>query len=116
MNYKIYISAYLEETNQILVSFSSDETEREAIDYQSLAFDLAPYGDDTPEEIIAKILKLAPTICSDIVVSESYKTDDAKASAMRELVGKSFEYKENPDYVEAHRARLPDEPVASEEI
>ena len=95
MKYKIHISAYLEESNQLLVSFSSDETEREAADYEALAFDVVPYGDATAQQILDQIAYNAPTLCSDITVAEAYQGDDSRAAALREFVGHSFEYDEN---------------------
>jgi hypothetical protein len=92
MNYKILITAYLEESNQILVSFSSDETSREAADYQALAFDVTSYGNISVSDMVKEIVKLAPTICSDIVVAETYEADDEKSLELRDLVGQSFEY------------------------
>jgi len=92
MDYKLYVSGYIEETQQLLISFSSDETAREAIDYQSMAFDVVPYGDVTAQEVIDAISKVAPTVCSDVVVQETYKDDSAKAQALRDLVGQEFTY------------------------
>jgi len=94
MNYKLYVSGYIEETQQLLISFSSDETAREAIDYQSMAFDVVPYGDVTAQEVIDAISKVAPTVCSDVVVQETYTDDSAKAQALRDLVGQEFTYKD----------------------
>lgn len=95
MNYKVYVSAYLEETEQLLVSFSSDDTDREAIDYQSLAFDLVPYGNIPVQDVLTEIAKAAPTVCSDIKTQEVYVNDDDRSSEFRALVGQSFEYSEN---------------------
>lgn len=94
MKYKIYVSGYLEQSNQLLVSFSSDDTNHEAADYQALAFDVVPYGDVTAQEILDAIAKLAPTICSDIRVAETYEGDDSRAEELRAFVGQSFEYDE----------------------
>ena len=94
MNYKLYVSGYIEETQQLLISFSSDETAREAIDYQSMAFDVVPYGDVTAQEVIDAISKVAPTVCSDVVVQETYTDDSAKAQSLRDLVGQEFTYKD----------------------
>lgn len=94
MNYKIHIAAYLEESNQLLVSFSSDATSMDAKDYQSLAFDVVPYGDVSAEEIVEQIAKTAPSVCGDIVVAETYQNDDARSAELRALVGQSFEYDE----------------------
>lgn len=92
MNYKLYVSGYLEDSNQLLISFSSDDTAREAIDYQSLAFDIVPYGNISATEIIKQIAKTAPSICSDVVVSETYTNDSEKSVELRNLVGQTFEY------------------------
>lgn len=94
MKYKIHVSGYLEQSNQLLVSFSSDETNHDAADYQSLAFDVVPYGDVAAQEILDTIAKLAPTICSDIRVAETYEGDDSRAEDLRAFVGQSFEYDE----------------------
>lgn len=95
MKYKIHIAAYLEESNQLLVSFSSDATSMDAKDYQSLAFDVVPYGDVSAEEIVEQIAKTAPSVCGDMVVAETYKNDDARSAGLRALVGQSFEFDEN---------------------
>ena len=94
MQYKLYISGYIEETQQLLVSFSSDDTGAEAADYQSLAFDVVPYGDVTAQEVVDSIAKVAPTICSDIVAQETYTDDSQKAQDLRGLVGQTFTYDE----------------------
>lgn len=95
MNYKIYVSAYLEESNQLLISFSSDGTDKEAMDYQSMAFDVIPYGDISAQEIVKEIAKVAPTICNDIITAESYTATDQKSIDLRGLVGQSFEFTED---------------------
>jgi hypothetical protein len=95
MKYKLYISGYIEETQQLLVSFSSDETAREAIDYQSMAFDVVPYGDVTSQEVIDAIAKVAPTVCSDIVVQETYEDNSVKAQSLKNLVGQEFSYEKS---------------------
>jgi len=95
MKYKLHVSAYLEETNQLLISFSSDTTDREAADYQALAFDIVPYGDVTAQQILDMIAHNAPTISNDIVVAETYQSDDSRAEDLRAFVGQSFEYDEN---------------------
>lgn len=104
MKYKLYISGYIEETQQLLVSFSSDDTSNEAIDYQSMAFDIVPYGDVTAQQVVDMIAKTAPTICSDIVTQETYTDDSQKAQALRSLVGQTFEYDEG-DLVEVSGLR-----------
>lgn len=94
MKYKLYVSGYIEETQQLLVSFSSDGTSKEAADYQSFAFDIVPYGDVPAHEVVDMIAKTAPTICSDIVTQETYTDDSLKAQQLRGLIGKTFEYEE----------------------
>lgn len=94
MKYKLYVSGYIEETQQLLVSFSSDDTSKEASDYQSLAFDVVPYGDVPAHEVLNMIAKVAPTVCSDIVTQETYTDDSLKAQQLRGLVGRTFEYEE----------------------
>ena len=113
MDYKLYVSGYIEETQQLLISFSSDETAREAIDYQSMAFDVVPYGDVTAQEVIDAISKVAPTVCSDVVVQETYTDDSAKAQALRDLVGQEFTYKDFElasvrDFVEIAKETAPE--------
>ena len=93
MNYKIHVSGYIEETQQLLVSFSSDETKLEAKDYQSMAFDIVPYGNVSIEEILKNIARQAPTVCQDIVTYESITNDDEKSEEFRNLIGQSFDYK-----------------------
>ncbi len=113
MDYKLYVSGYIEETQQLLISFSSDETAREAIDYQSMAFDVVPYGDVTAQEVIDAIAKVAPTVCSDVVVKETYTDNSAKAQALRDLVGQEFTYNDFElagfrDYVETVKEAAPE--------
>ena len=92
MNYKIHVSGYIEETQQLLVSFSSDETKLEAKDYQSMAFDIVPYGDVSIEEILKNIARQAPTVCQDIITYESITNNDEKSEEFRKLIGQSFDY------------------------
>jgi len=92
MNYKIHVSGYIEETQQLLVSFSSDDTKLEAKDYQSMAFDIVPYGDISIEEILKNIARQAPTVCQDIVTYESITNNDKKSEEFRNLIGQSFDY------------------------
>jgi len=102
MNYKIYISGYIEETQQLLVSFSNDNTEREASDYQSLAFDIVPYGDVSTQEIVDAIAKVAPTICEDIVTQETYTDNSVKSQELKALVGQEFVYRDVEVFPESH--------------
>lgn len=90
--YKIYISGYIQETQQLLASFSSDDTAREAADYPALAFDVVPYGEATPEEIVSMIAKTAPTTTSDIVTQETYTDSSDKVEGLKALVGQTFSY------------------------
>lgn len=92
MKYNVYVSGYLEETNQLLVSFSSDETGRDAKDYPSLAFDLISYGDIDPEQILLNIAKCAPTYCSDIYLAEKYEGNHERREEFLSFVGKTFEF------------------------
>lgn len=92
MKYKIHISAYIEESQQLLVSFSSDETAREAEDYGAFAFDVVPYGDVTPQEIVKQIAKTAPVMAADMKTQEEYQDNSEKADGLRALVGQSFEF------------------------
>lgn len=92
MNYKLYISGYIEETQQLLVSFSSDDTKREAIDYQAMAFDVVPYGDISAEDIVKNIAKTAPSITNDMKIQEEYTNSDSKAESLRSLVGQTFNF------------------------
>jgi len=94
MKYKIYVSAYNEEAQQILVSFSSDETNHEAADYTAFAFDLSMYPDKTADEIVQELLRVAPNYCKEQITVESYRNDDEKSEAIRALVGREFEMEE----------------------
>lgn len=104
MKYKIYVSGYLEESNQLLVSFSSDETKREAKDYPSLAFDVVPYGDISADDILLQIAKTAPTLCHDTKVAEDYEGDDSRAAELRSFVGREFEF-DGDDFYESQAAQ-----------
>ena len=90
--YKLYVSGYIEETQQLLVSFSSDDTARDAADYPALAFDVVPYGEATPQEIMSMIAKTAPATTSDIVTQETYTDSSDKAEGLKALVGQAFSY------------------------
>lgn len=90
--YKLYVSGYLEESQQLLVSFSSDETNLEAADYPALAFDIIAYGDSTPTEIIRMIAFNARNIIEDQKVIENYKDNSEKAEGLKALVGQTFNY------------------------
>jgi hypothetical protein len=92
MNYKIHISGYIESTQQLLVSFSCDDTKHEAKDYQALAFDIVPYGDMSVSDILKEIAKQAPTLCQDIVMYEKITDNDEKSEEFRSLIGKEFVY------------------------
>lgn len=111
MKYKIHISGYIEKSQQLLVSFSSDETAREAEDYGAFAFDVVPYGDLTPQEIAKQIAKTAPVMTADIKRQEEYKTDSEKENGLRDLVGQSFEYTDDELF-----AVVNDEPQEVEQI
>ena len=119
MNYKIHVSGYIEETQQLLVSFSSDETKLEAKDYQSMAFDIVSYGDVSIEEILRNIARQAPTVCQDIITYESITNNDEKSEEFRNLIGQSFDYEYSDlfdvDISSRANARAP-EPVESETL
>ena len=105
MNYKLYISGYIEETQQLLVSFSSDDTKREAIDYQPMAFDVVPYGDISAEDVVKNIAKTAPSITNDMKIQEEYTNNDDKTEALRSLVGQTFNF--------THQELYPTDPAKS---
>ena len=114
MDYKIYISGYIEETQQLLVSFSNDNTEREAIDYQSLAFDVVPYGDISAQEIVDAIAKTAPTICEDIVTQETYTDNSVKAEELKALIGQEFVYKDVEIFPESQHRQSASSEISEE--
>lgn len=92
MNYKIHISGYVSKTNQLLVSFSSDETKHDAKDYQSLAFDLSRFdGQDMPD-VLKQIARQAPNICKEIKEEEKNEYITIQGEKIKSLVGQSFEY------------------------
>lgn len=95
MNYKIHVSGYIEETQQLLVSFSCDDTKHEAKDYQSLAFDIVPYGDMSVSDILKEIAKQAPTLCQDIVMYEKVTDNSEKSEEFRALIGQEFSYNDD---------------------
>jgi len=74
MNYKIHISGYVSKTNQLLVSFSSDETKHDAKDYQSLAFDLSRFNGQDMPDVLKQIARQAPNICKEIKEEEKTNT------------------------------------------
>jgi len=93
MNYKIYVAGFIESTQQLLVSFSCDDTKHEATVYQSLAFDVVPYGDMSVTDILKQIAKQAPVVCKDIIMAEKVIDNSERAEEFRSLVGKDFVYK-----------------------
>ena len=92
MEYKIHVSGYLEDSHQLLVSFSCEDTKHEARDYQSFSFDIAPYGDISVEDVLKEIAKQAPILCEEIIMYETIKNKDEKAEGFRALVGQEFSY------------------------
>lgn len=106
MNYKIHVSGYIESTQQLLVSFSSDDTKHEAKDYQSLAFDIVPYGNMSVSDILKEIAKQAPTLCQDIVMYEKVTDNDEKSEEFRALVGQEFTYQHKDLFVVDEAVRL----------
>ena len=106
MNYKIHVSGYIEETQQLLVSFSCDDTNHEAKDYQSLAFDIVPYGDMSVSDILKQIARQAPTLCEDIIMYETIKNKDEKAEGFRALIGQEFTYNNKDLFVVDEADRL----------
>ena len=94
MNYKIYVAGFIESTQQLLVSFSCDDTKHEATVYQSLAFDIVPYGDMSITDILKEIARQAPVVCKDIIIAEKVTDNSEKAQAFRDLVGQEFTYKD----------------------
>ena len=61
--YKVYVADYNPEERTLLCSFSSQDTKKDAKDYQSFSYDLTIYKDKTPEDIILEIARQGPTIC-----------------------------------------------------
>ena len=92
MNYKIYVAGFIESTQQLLVSFSCDDTKHEATVYQSLAFDVVPYGDMSVTDILKQIAKQAPVVCKDIIMAERVTDNSERAEGFRSLVGQEFTY------------------------
>jgi len=90
--YKVHVADYNPEQNSLLCSFSSDETRKDAKDYQSFNYDLAMYKDMTPEDIIKEIAKGAPTICEEIENKEKYTIDIEDDEIFQKLENKDFEF------------------------
>ena len=90
--YKVYVADYNPETRSLLCSFSSQDTKKDAKDYQSYSYDLTIYKDKTPEDIILEIARQAPTICKDIEDKEQYSISDEHDEILEKLEGKEFEF------------------------
>ena len=90
--YKVYVADYSPESRTLLCSFSSQDTKKDAKDYQSYSYDLTIYKDKTPEDIILEIAKQGPTICKDIEDREQYIISDEEDEILEKLEGKEFEY------------------------
>ena len=90
--YKVYVADYNPETRSLLCSFSSQDTRKDAKDYQSYNYDLNIYKDKTPEDIILEIARQAPTICKDIEDKEQYTISEEHDEILEKLEGKEFEF------------------------
>ena len=90
--YKVHVADYNPEQNSLLCSFSSDETRKDAKDYQSFNYDLTMYKDMTPEDIIKEIAKGAPTICEEIENKEKYTINIEDDEIFQKLENKDFEF------------------------
>lgn len=90
--YKVYVADYNPETRSLLCSFSSQDTKKDAKDYQSYNYDLTIYKDKTPEDIILEIARQAPTICKDVEDKEQYAISKEEDEILEKLEGKEFEY------------------------
>jgi len=90
--YKVYVADYSPESRTLLCSFSSQDTKKDAKDYQSYSYDLTIYKDKTPEDIILEIARQGPTICKDIEDREQYAISDEEDEILEKLEGKEFEY------------------------
>jgi|TARA_R110000803_G_scaffold95536_1_gene163601 hypothetical protein len=106
MEYKIHVSGYLEDSHQLLVSFSCEDTKHEARDYQSFSFDIAPYGDISVEDVLKEIAKQAPILCEEIIMYETIKNKDEKAEGFRALIGQEFTYNNKDLFVVDEADRL----------
>jgi len=123
MNYKIHISGYVSRTDQLLVSFSSDETKCDAKDYQSLAFNLSRFdGQDMPD-VLKQIARQAPNICNQIKKEEENEDITALGEEFKPLVGQSFEYHHDDlfdpaelDASKTHGSAVAPEAIDSEEL
>lgn len=123
MNYKIHISGYVSRTDQLLVSFSSDETKCDAKDYQSLAFNLSRFDGQDMSDVLKQIARQAPNICNQIKKEEENKDITALGEEFKPLVGQSFEYHHDDlfdpaelDASKTHGSAVAPEAIDSEEL
>lgn len=92
---KIKINGYDEDSNSLLVSFASDETQsQDPSDYQSYAYQpmtMWPDIDDV-NEIKKRIAQAGIYLAEQQAIKEKFKADPAKVEAYKALVGNQIEY------------------------
>ena len=90
--YKVYVADYNPDMRTLLCSFSSQDTKRDAKDYQSYNYDLTIYKDKTRVDIILEIAMQARTICQEIEDREQYAISEEEDEILEKLEGKEFEF------------------------
>ena len=92
---KLKINGYEEETNSLLVSFASDETQsQDPASYQSFAYQpMAMWPDVTDvNEIKKRLAQAGMYLAEQQKIKEQFKADPAKVEAYKAMVGEVLEF------------------------
>jgi hypothetical protein len=83
------ILEYLAETNSVLVSYASDETEKTVDDYPPVHIELCHLNASTAEEYLKEIARAGKGHVENILIKENFaRIADTKLSSLIEYVGK----------------------------
>lgn len=92
---KIKINGYDEDSNSVLVSFASDETQsQDPTDYQSYAYQPMTMWPDISDlnEIKKRIAQAGIYLADQQRIKEQFKADPVKIEAYKNMVGQVIEY------------------------
>jgi len=92
---KMKINGYDEETNSLLVSFASDETQSQnPNDYQSYAYQPMTMWPDINDinEIKKRLAQAGIYLAEQQKIKEQFKADPAKVEAYKAMVGEILEF------------------------
>lgn len=92
---KLKINGYEEETNSLLVSFASDETQsQDPASYQSFAYQPMTMWPDVTDvnEIKKRLAQAGIYLAEQQKIKEQFKADPAKVEAYKAMVGEVLEF------------------------